>query len=62
MIPPFDIFRVASDGHLVWKATADNLDSAERRVKLLMGVDPGDYIIYSQQTGNKTLVQPQKPA
>ena len=57
MIPPLDIFLVAKDGQLIWKAAADNLESAQRRIKLLMGVEPGDYVIYSQKTGHKTLVR-----
>ena len=61
MIPPFDIFRVANDGQLIWKAAADNLESAQRRIKLLMGVEPGDYVIYSQKTGHKTLVRSGNP-
>jgi hypothetical protein len=47
---------------LIWKAAADNLESAQRRIKLLMGVEPGDYVIYSQKTGHKTLVRSENPA
>jgi hypothetical protein len=60
MIPPFDIFLVANDGHLIWKAAAEDLESAQRRIKLLMGVDPGDYVIYSQKTGHKTVICSEK--
>jgi len=62
MIPPFDIFRVANDSHLIWKAAAEDLESAQRRIKLLMGVEPGDYVIYSQKTGHKTLVRSENPS
>jgi hypothetical protein len=61
MIPPFDIFLVASDGHLTWKAAAEVLETAKRRSKLLMGVDPGNYVIYGQKTGHKTLIRSEKP-
>jgi hypothetical protein len=47
---------------LIWKAAADNLESAQRRIKLLMGVEPGDYVIYSQKTGHKTLVRSENPS
>jgi hypothetical protein len=60
MIPPFDIFRVENDGHLVWRDTAKSLDLAKLRVKILMASNPADYVIYSQQTGHKTLVRAEK--
>ena len=62
MVPPLDIFRVAPDGQLTWRAAAENLDSAQRRIKILMSVHPGDYVIYSQETGHKTLVRAENPA
>ena len=62
MIPPLDIFLVVKDGQLIWKAAAADLESAQRRVKLLMGVEPGDYVIYSQKTGHKTLVRAENPS
>jgi hypothetical protein len=57
MVPPFDIFRVESDGHLVWRDTAKNMDLARLRVKILMTSEPADYVIYSQHTGHKTVVR-----
>ncbi len=57
MIPPFDIFLVASDGQLVRKGTAETLDVARLRVKILMASEPSDYVIYSQQTGHHVLVK-----
>jgi hypothetical protein len=60
MLPPLDIFRVESDGHLLWKAAAETLDAARRRIKILMASEPADYVIYSQQTGHKTLVRAEK--
>ncbi len=57
MIPPFDIFRVEIDGHLVWKGTAESLDLARLRIKILMDSEPGDYLIHSQQTGHKIVVK-----
>ena len=57
MVPPFDIFRVESDGHLVWKDTAETLDLARLRIKILMLAHPADYVIYSQRTGHKTVIR-----
>jgi hypothetical protein len=57
MLAPLDIFRVESDGHLVWKTAAESLEAAQRRVKILMASEPGDYVIYSQQTGHRTIIR-----
>ena len=57
MIPPFDIFLVGSDGQLVRKGTAETLDAARLRIKVLMGSEPGDYVIYSQQTSHHMVVK-----
>jgi hypothetical protein len=57
MVPPFDIFRVESDGHLAWKDTAETLDLARLRIKILAVSEGGDYVIYSQETGHKTVVR-----
>lgn len=56
MLPPFDIFRVAPDGQLIWRAAAENLERAQQRIQLLMHAEPGDFVIYSQKTGHKTIV------
>ena len=56
MVPTFDIFRVESDGHLVWRSAADDLDTAQRRVRILMASEPGDYVIYNQKTGRARLI------
>ena len=57
MFPPFDIFRVESDGHLLWQGTAETLALARLRVKILSVSKDSDYVIYSQQTGHKTVVR-----
>ena len=62
MIPPLDIFRLDSDGNLIWRTTAETLEAATRRVGILMTSEPGDYVIYSQKTGHKTIVRMQKQA
>jgi hypothetical protein len=57
MLPPFDIFRVETDGRLVWKDTAQTFDLARLRIKILMISQPGDFVVYSQETGHKTIVK-----
>jgi hypothetical protein len=57
MLQPFDIFRVAADGQLVWRTAAESLENAQRRVKILMATEPNDYVIFCQETGKKTLVR-----
>ena len=57
MIPPFDIFRVETDGHLMWEAVAETLDVARLRIKTLMDSQSGDYVIYGQQTGHKMVIK-----
>ena len=54
---PFDIFRAESDDHLMWKGTAETLDVARVQIKLLMGAQSGDYVIYIQQTGHKMVIK-----
>jgi hypothetical protein len=57
MLPAFDIFRVESDGQLLWQDTAETLALARLRVKLLSVTKRADYVIYSQQTGHKSIVR-----
>jgi hypothetical protein len=58
MIAPFDIFKGEKDGTVVWKGTAETLEVARLSVKVLMVSSPGSYIIHSQRTGHKMLVNP----
>jgi hypothetical protein len=58
LIPPFDIFKSEDDGGLVWKGTAETLETAKLSVKVLMASSPGSYIIHSQKTGHQTRVNP----
>jgi hypothetical protein len=57
MVPPYDIFRVESDGHLEWRDTGTTFELARLRIKILMVTEPGDYVIYSQDTGHKTVIK-----
>lgn len=51
MLPHLDIFRVETDGKLLWRATADSLQNAQRLITILMTSEPADYVIYSH--GNR---------
>ena len=61
MIPPLDIFRVGPDQQLIWRGAAADLESAHSRIKTLMADEPADYMIFSQQTGHKTLILANSP-
>jgi hypothetical protein len=56
MVPPFDIFRV-KDGSPLWAESVQTLDEAKARVQQLGVSQPGEYLIYSQKTGNKTSIK-----
>ena len=51
---PFDIIRVLSDDSLAWVEAAEELSAARVRVWELLADDPGEYIVFNQET--KTLV------
>jgi hypothetical protein len=55
MIPPFDIFYLGHDGY-IWQEPAESLESAKLRVQQLGSSRPGEYIIFSQKTGNKLFI------
>ena len=56
MVPPFDIFRLEKDGSLQWLQTADSLQAAQLRIEVLGLSAPGQYVIFSQKTGHKTVI------
>lgn len=61
MVPPFDIFRQEADGSLRWLQTSDSLQAAKLRIEVLALTAPGEYVIFSQKTGNKTVIIAGKP-
>ena len=56
MIPPLDIFKRQSDGTLLWKGTAENLEVARLSVRVLANTSPGHYIVVDQGTGEQILI------
>ena len=57
MLPPLDIFFMDEPGTCLWKGTAENFEGAKLSVKKLMESTPGDYVIFSQDTGNRTTIK-----
>jgi hypothetical protein len=60
MMPPFDIFYVSHDGY-IWQEPAETLESAKLRVQQLGTSRPGEYLIFSQKTGNKLSIKVARP-
>jgi hypothetical protein len=56
MFAPLDGFKV-EDGVYIWKATAESFQLAKSTVQRLATTSPGEYMIYSQTTGNKIVVK-----
>ena len=57
MLATLDVFKM-EDGAYVWKAAADTLELAKSTVQRLASNSPGEYMIFSQNTGNKIVVNP----
>jgi hypothetical protein len=57
MLPPFDILKVEHGG-VRWMESAEDLQRAKARVKVLAASSPGEYIILNQKTGEKISVKP----
>jgi hypothetical protein len=58
MIPLFDVFRTDDNGHLLWCATAATLAEARAKVRALAQGALRAYVILSQRTGDRIIVQP----
>jgi hypothetical protein len=56
MFAPLDVFKV-EEGVYIWKATAESFELAKSTVQRLATTSPGEYMIYSQTTGNKIVVK-----
>jgi hypothetical protein len=57
MLAALDIFKM-QDGSYVWKAAAESFEIAKSKVEELATNAPGKYMIFSQTTGNKIVVNP----
>jgi hypothetical protein len=56
MLAPLDISKM-QDGAYVWKAAAESFEVAKSKVEQLAANAPGEYMIFSQTTGDKTIVK-----
>ena len=55
MLAPLDIFKM-QDGTYVWKAAAESFEVAKSKIEQMARIAPGEYMIFSQTTQNKTLI------
>jgi hypothetical protein len=54
MVEAFDIFKMG--GTYVWKAAAESFEAAKSKTEQPAATSPGEYLIFDQATGNKTIV------
>jgi hypothetical protein len=47
---PFDILKKERDGSFCWFETANDLESANIRIRELIALSPGDYVVFDQRT------------
>jgi hypothetical protein len=58
MLPPFDLFKIDTDGTTRWLEAAETLDAAKTQVNELLKLHPtAEYMIFSQQTQNRICVK-----
>jgi hypothetical protein len=55
MLAPLDIFKL-QDGTYIWKGAADSFELAKSKVEQLAMQAPGEYMIFSHATRNKTFI------
>ena len=58
MIAPFDLFRTEADGSVEWLGACEDIVAAKVRVVELSAALPGEYFIFSQNTGNRLAIKP----
>jgi hypothetical protein len=56
VLEPLDIFIKMKGGTYLWKGTAETFQLAKTKVKQLAQNAPGEYLIFSQRTQEKTVV------
>jgi hypothetical protein len=49
----FDIFHIEPHGSPMWRASANDLQSAKEKVKELSAAHPGEYFLFDQTTATK---------
>jgi hypothetical protein len=57
MLEPLDIFfKMQNNGIYLWKGAAENLELAKLKVRQLATNVPGEYMIFSQRTQERTVI------
>jgi hypothetical protein len=55
---PFDILKKERDGSFRWFEAVNDLGSANIRIREIIALSPGDYIVFDQRTHNTILPAP----
>ena len=58
MQSPFDILKKKPEGSFRWFEAANDLESANIRIDELIGLSPGEYVVFDQRTHNVILADP----
>jgi hypothetical protein len=58
MHSPFDILKKKPEGSFRWFEAVDDLESANIRIKELVALSPGEYVVFDQRTHNVILTGP----
>jgi len=52
MNSPFDILKKKPEGSFCWFEAANDLESANKRIKELIVLSPGEYVVFDQRMHN----------
>jgi hypothetical protein len=52
MNSPFEILKKKPEGSFSWFEAVNDLDSANIRIKELIALSPGEYVVFDQRTHN----------
>jgi hypothetical protein len=55
---PFDILKKERDGSFRWFEAVNDLGSANIRIREIIALSPGDYVVFDQRTHNTILPAP----
>jgi len=55
MLPSLDIFKIDSDGGVLWRGAVKSFAVAQARIQMLGLSSPGEYIILDEDSGQRLL-------
>jgi hypothetical protein len=55
---PFEILKKEPDGSFLWFEAVNDLESANCRIKDLVGLSPGEYVVVDQRTHSVVVPAP----